>query len=124
MWPRTTPLDEQHKVLFRFIDKVNRDSPRGRVAGVRRHRSSQRRGRPRGRRSGRGSPRGLSDSRWALRSDVLTEPSRNGATIRSDMLDRSALAARGRRLEYVTIGWNCLEGIVAIIAGLFAGSVS
>lgn len=40
------------------------------------------------------------------------------------MLDRSALAARGRRLEYVTIGWNCLAGMVAIIAGVFAGSVS
>ena len=40
------------------------------------------------------------------------------------MLDRSALAARGRRLEYVTIGWNCLEGIVAIVAGVLAGSVS
>ena len=40
------------------------------------------------------------------------------------MLDRSALAARGRRLEYVTICWNCLEGIIAIIAGLLAGSVS
>ena len=23
----TSPLDEQHKVLFRFIDKVNHDSP-------------------------------------------------------------------------------------------------
>ena len=40
------------------------------------------------------------------------------------MLDRSALAARGRRLEYVTIGWNCLEGIVAIVAGVLAGSAS
>ena len=24
----TSPLDEQHKVLFRFVDKVNHDSPR------------------------------------------------------------------------------------------------
>jgi len=24
----TSPLDEQHKALFRFVDKVNHDSPR------------------------------------------------------------------------------------------------
>lgn len=40
------------------------------------------------------------------------------------MLDRSALAARARWLEFVTIGWNCLEGVIAIVAGLLAGSVS
>ena len=40
------------------------------------------------------------------------------------VLDRAAIAARGRRLEYFTIAWNCLEGAVAVIAGLFAGSVS
>ena len=31
---------------------------------------------------------------------------------------------RGRRLEYFTIAWNTLEGIVAIIAGAVAGSIS
>jgi divalent metal cation (Fe/Co/Zn/Cd) transporter len=31
---------------------------------------------------------------------------------------------RGRRLEYFTIGWNTLEGLVAVIAGAVAGSVS
>lgn len=40
------------------------------------------------------------------------------------LLDRSAIASRGRRLEYFTIGWNCLEGVVAVIAGLVAGSIS
>jgi alkylhydroperoxidase family enzyme len=25
---RTAPIDDQHKALFRFIDKVNHDSPR------------------------------------------------------------------------------------------------
>jgi hypothetical protein len=30
----------------------------------------------------------------------------------------------GRRLEYFTIGWNALEGLVAVIAGVVAGSVS
>src|SRR5438105_14922314 len=31
---------------------------------------------------------------------------------------------RGRRLEYFTILWNSLEGLVAIIAGMLAGSIS
>ena len=30
----------------------------------------------------------------------------------------------GRRLEYFTIGWNFLEGTVAVIAGAIAGSIS
>jgi divalent metal cation (Fe/Co/Zn/Cd) transporter len=38
--------------------------------------------------------------------------------------ERSLLARRGRRLEYFTIAWNSLEGLVAIGAGLFAGSIS
>ena len=38
--------------------------------------------------------------------------------------DRTALSLRGRRLEYFTIAWNLLEGLVAIIAGAFAGSIS
>lgn len=37
---------------------------------------------------------------------------------------RDAVVQRGRRLEYFTIGWNCLEGIVAVLAGAFAGSIS
>ncbi len=38
--------------------------------------------------------------------------------------DRTALSLRGRRLEYYTIAWNLLEGLVAVIAGAFAGSIS
>jgi len=37
---------------------------------------------------------------------------------------RQQVALRGRRLEYFTIGWNLLEGLVAIIAGVIAGSIS
>ena len=37
---------------------------------------------------------------------------------------REVIAHRGKRLEYFTIAWNCLEGAVAIIAGTFAGSIS
>lgn len=37
---------------------------------------------------------------------------------------RQQVAVRGRRLEYFTIVWNLLEGLVAVIAGVFAGSIS
>ena len=38
--------------------------------------------------------------------------------------NRARLARRGQRLEYFTIAWNCLEGLIAIGAGLLAGSIS
>src|SRR5579864_3961225 len=41
-----------------------------------------------------------------------------------DTLERSAVVVRGQRLEYFTIGWNTLEGLVAVIAGAMAGSIS
>jgi divalent metal cation (Fe/Co/Zn/Cd) transporter len=37
---------------------------------------------------------------------------------------RKAIAERGKRLEYFTIVWNSLEGLVAVIAGAIAGSIS
>jgi divalent metal cation (Fe/Co/Zn/Cd) transporter len=37
---------------------------------------------------------------------------------------RLALVKRGRKLEYFTIAYNCLEGMIAIIAGLIAGSIA
>jgi divalent metal cation (Fe/Co/Zn/Cd) transporter len=37
---------------------------------------------------------------------------------------RAQLVRRGKRLEWLTIGWNGLEALVSIIAGLLAGSVS
>jgi divalent metal cation (Fe/Co/Zn/Cd) transporter len=40
------------------------------------------------------------------------------------VLDRQAVAERGKRLEYFTIGWNTLEGLVAMVAGALAGSIS
>ena len=40
------------------------------------------------------------------------------------MPDRSVLAARGRRLEYFTIGWNSVEGVIGVAAGAMAGSIS
>src|SRR5215813_8620611 len=38
--------------------------------------------------------------------------------------ERLTLARRGRRLEYFTIGWNSLEGLIAVGAGGLAGSIS
>ena len=38
--------------------------------------------------------------------------------------DRPTLAQRGKRLEYFTIAWNCLEGVIAVTAGAMAGSIS
>ena len=37
---------------------------------------------------------------------------------------RALLVKRGKRLEWLTIGWNGLEGLVSLAAGLLAGSVS
>src|SRR3989454_6245380 len=39
-------------------------------------------------------------------------------------MDRVALLRRGVVLEGVTVGYNALEGIVAIVAGIAAGSVA
>src|SRR5258708_9896323 len=40
------------------------------------------------------------------------------------LIDRGAIAHGGRRLEYFTIVWKLLEGIVAIVAGSIADSIS
>lgn len=37
---------------------------------------------------------------------------------------RVAAVRRGKRLEYFTIGYNCLEGIIAIVSGLMSGSIA
>src|ERR1700730_16793482 len=39
-------------------------------------------------------------------------------------LERQAVARRGKQLEYFTIAWNTLEGLVAVVAGVLAGSIS
>lgn len=50
--------------------------------------------------------------------DAETATSLNVADI------RASFAKRGRRLEYITIGWNAVEAAVAIAAGLYAGSIA
>ena len=44
--------------------------------------------------------------------------------VQSAILKRLAIVRSGRRLEYFTIAWNALEGLVAVIAGVVAGSIS
>src|SRR5712692_5778355 len=43
---------------------------------------------------------------------------------RTASLNRAAMARRGSRLEYFTIVWNSLEGVVALVAGWMAGSIA
>src|SRR6266566_6105100 len=40
------------------------------------------------------------------------------------ILERAAVVRYGRRLEYFTIAWNAIEGLVAVVAGAIAGSIS
>src|ERR1700680_1846296 len=40
------------------------------------------------------------------------------------ILGRDAVFRRGRRLEYFTIAWNTVEGLVAVVIGAMAGSIS
>ncbi len=40
------------------------------------------------------------------------------------VIQRQGIVLRGKRLEYFTIAWNSLEGLVALIAGVIAGSIS
>jgi divalent metal cation (Fe/Co/Zn/Cd) transporter len=38
--------------------------------------------------------------------------------------ERDAVAHRGKRLEYFTLTWNVMEGLLAVLAGAMAGSIS
>ncbi len=42
----------------------------------------------------------------------------------SDILNPSSCGRSWNRLEHLTVGWNILEGIVAILSGVLAGSVA
>ncbi len=46
------------------------------------------------------------------------------AHLQIDTTNRPSLVTRGRRLEYFTIGYNSLEGLIAVAAGLIAGSIA
>ena len=48
----------------------------------------------------------------------------NHGPVKIEVDYRAGLIKRGRRLEYFTIGYNSLEGLVAILSGLIAGSIA
>ena len=39
-------------------------------------------------------------------------------------VERASHVRHGIRLEYFTVAYNCLEGMVALLAGFLAGSVA
>ena len=45
-------------------------------------------------------------------------------TQKAALPERQIVARSARRLEYFTIGWNILEGTIAVTAGAFAASIS
>lgn len=42
----------------------------------------------------------------------------------SSIIQRAAYVHKARQLEYLTIAWNSLEGILSVLAGIVAGSIS
>lgn len=48
----------------------------------------------------------------------------SGQAIQIGGSDRIGQIRRGRKLEYLTIGWNLLEGVIAVGAGVVAGSTA
>ena len=48
----------------------------------------------------------------------------NAPTVQIGTSNRAGLIKRGRRLEYFTIVYNSLEGLIAVVAGLIAGSIA
>ena len=48
----------------------------------------------------------------------------NAEPVQLGLSNRASLVKRGRRLEYFTIAYNSLEGLVALVAGLMAGSIA
>ena len=44
--------------------------------------------------------------------------------VETAIMERIVVVRSGRRLEYFTVAWNVLEGLVAVIAGALAGSIS
>jgi divalent metal cation (Fe/Co/Zn/Cd) transporter len=44
--------------------------------------------------------------------------------VSTNATSRSAAIHRGIRLEYLTVAWNFLEGLISLIAGVIAGSIA
>jgi len=58
-----------------------------------------------------------------LRSETVIDTTRSDTDSQPAAVRDQALA-RGSRLEYLTIGWNIVEGLIAVLAALAAGSVA
>lgn len=54
----------------------------------------------------------------------MNSDSRDSPDARSAVVTRARLVRRGLWLNWATIGYNLLEAVVSIVAGLFAGSVA
>jgi divalent metal cation (Fe/Co/Zn/Cd) transporter len=54
-------------------------------------------------------------------ADGDRQPAADADAVRSD---GAGAVRRGRRLEYFTVGYNSLEGIIAVLSGLVGGSVA
>lgn len=65
---------------------------------------------------------GLNENTQVLRFDIGKVMRQEAIT--DKLIDRAHLVRRGRYLEYFTIGYNSLEGLIAVGAGLVAGSVA
>ena len=52
------------------------------------------------------------------------EPTRAGVLERLDTSGRPHLLRRALRLEYFTVGWNVVEGVVSVMAAAAAGSIA
>src|ERR1019366_2958466 len=64
-----------------------------------------------------------SKMRWRILAPPLRSGD-NGDVATATTPNRQDLVRRGQRLEYFTIGYNSVEGLVSIVAGVIAGSAS
>ena len=64
-----------------------------------------------------------SKMRWRVLAPLVRSGD-NGNVATATTPNRQDLVRRGQRLEYFTIGYNSVEGLVSIVAGVIAGSVS
>ena len=55
---------------------------------------------------------------------LLIKSGHNREVAHAETQDRQNLVRQGQKLEYFTIAYNSAEGLVSIIAGIVAGSVS
>jgi hypothetical protein len=55
---------------------------------------------------------------------MAIDPASMSSTIPAHIDLRESDTRQGRRLEYFTLGWNLTEAVVAIGAGVIAGSIS